>query len=67
MYLECGGFEMKVYGKMAWNYAHSWYQCQLPGFDTVLNYVKGNHWDNWVKGKYTSLYFLNFLWLVKLF
>lgn len=34
--LNCtGGYTIYTCDKVAWNYAHTLYQCQFPGFDIV--------------------------------
>ena len=39
--LNCtDGYTIYTCDKVAWNYAHTLYQCQFPGFDIVLQSFK---------------------------
>lgn len=41
---------------MTYTYTHTWYQCQFPGSDIVLSYVRCNHWGKLGKGQMWPLW-----------
>lgn len=63
LYLDSeGGTLVCTCDNLIYNYVHSLYQCQSPGFDTAHSYIKYYHWAKLGDGYIGLLYYVsNFL------